>query len=450
MSGEDRAPESRAAESAVEAVAETGRVAAQIARGAAVGGLQGAAAAAVRASGKRLGPALLLLLVPLLVVAMLPSVVFGRLLSDGSAEKSGIADAAVFEDTMLRLDGSIRGVLTESLRGTLERIEADFAASGCDAYEVRNPYASGVRFNAGYLVSLYCAARDAQPETICEDDLILALRGGMDGFYTYGFTDEIRPARPEETGGEDEDAEPEEITVRVYTVRYAGEAGIADRVFGLSESQERLARSYAQNLSALLRDGSFQALPATEFTGVTATYDGSVFTDGKIPVVYYCQGDARWKDLPYGTDTIGGYACGPTAMAIVVSSLTPERIDPPAMSRWAYENGHWCEGNGSYQTVITGACETWGLNVEPCARDETDRIRSALRGGQLVVAVMGPGHFTKGGHFIVLRGITSAGKILVADPASYTRSGKEWDLETITDEASTYSLLTAPFWIVGT
>ena len=65
------------------------------------------------------------------------------------------------------------------------------------------------------------------------------------------------------------------------------------------------------------------------------------------------------------------------------------------------------------------------------------------------MAIMGPGHFTKGGHFIVLRGITNDGKILVADPASYTRSQEEWDLEIITDECSQYSLLSAPFWIIG-
>ena len=39
---------------------------------------------------------------------------------------------------------------------------------------------------------------------------------------------------------------------------------------------------------------------------------------------------------------------------------------------------------------------------------------------------MAKGHFTSNGHFIVLRGITEDGKVLVADPASYKRSGQEW------------------------
>lgn len=55
----------------------------------------------------------------------------------------------------------------------------------------------------------------------------------------------------------------------------------------------------------------------------------SFFSDGETQVVYYNQLDERWKYELYGTDTIGGYACGPTAMSIVVSSLTSETVDPP-------------------------------------------------------------------------------------------------------------------------
>ena len=40
----------------------------------------------------------------------------------------------------------------------------------------------------------------------------------------------------------------------------------------------------------------------------------------------------------------------------------------------------------------------------------------ALSQGKLVVASMGPGTFTRGGHFIVLTGITDDGKIKVNDP----------------------------------
>lgn len=43
-------------------------------------------------------------------------------------------------------------------------------------------------------------------------------------------------------------------------------------------------------------------------------------------------------------------------------------------------------------------------------------MQEALSQGKLVVASMGPGTFTRGGHFIVLTGITDDGKIKVNDP----------------------------------
>ena len=73
----------------------------------------------------------------------------------------------------------------------------------------------------------------------------------------------------------------------------------------------------------------------------------------------------------------------------------------------------------------------------------------ALSYGKLVVAIMTKGHFTSGGHFIVLRGVTAAGNILVADPASYTRSEKEWDIGIILNEASKTAGAGGPFWIIG-
>ena len=76
-------------------------------------------------------------------------------------------------------------------------------------------------------------------------------------------------------------------------------------------------------------------------------------------------------------------------------------------------------------------------------------IVDALSSGKLVVAIMGKGHFTTSGHFIVLRGVTSAGKILVADPYSYRRSEQEWDLSIIINEARRGAAAQGPFWAIG-
>lgn len=83
------------------------------------------------------------------------------------------------------------------------------------------------------------------------------------------------------------------------------------------------------------------------------------------------------------------------------------------MAQWAYDNGYCCPGNGSYHTLIPSAAANWGLQVE--SNLSAQGLVDALSSGKLVVAIMAKGHFTSGGHFIVLRGVTAEGKILVAD-----------------------------------
>lgn len=226
---------------------------------------------------------------------------------------------------------------------------------------------------------------------------------------------------------------------------YNGEVYFVDTIFALTDEQKGLAENYAENLSLFLGDGLFQYAPSTN----TITALGDVrFTDGETEVIYFNQLDERYANQPYGTDHIGGYGCGPTSMAIVVSSLTSETVDPVQMARWAYEHGYWCSKSGSYHTLIPGAAQAWGLSVEGCTASEPQRILDALADGKLVVALMTKGHFTKSGHFIVLRGVQD-GKILVADPASYRRSQKAWDLSIILNEASKRAGAGGPFWIIG-
>ena len=429
MSEENRQQQS-SAESTVAGAAKTGKAIASIAKGAATGGAHGAAVEAAKSSKKWIIPIVAVILLPVLIIAMLPSVIFGSLFGDGTDTPNGISDDTVLVQNLADINSGISMILSEGLNDVLARIDSDFAASGCDSKEVNNPFGSDVVFNANAIVSQYCA-----------------------------YTDEVRevPSEPEAESTEtvapdattEEPPEPTYETIRVYTISYNGEAYFADQVFHLSDDQKLLASQYAQNLTVLLGDGVYQGLSETEFSALGLSYDGVIFSDGETQVVYYNQLDERWKYELYGTDTIGGYACGPTAMSIVVSSLTSETVDPPHMAQWAYENGYWCSGNGSYHSLIPGAAEAWGLSVEGCTATEPQRIVDALADGKLVVAIMTKGHFTSSGHFIVLRGCTADGKILVADPSSYKRSEKSWDMSIILNEASKRAGSGGPFWIIG-
>lgn len=453
MAENNNKEQGNSAESSVRAAAKTGKAVANIAKGAATGGIHGAAVEAAKSSKKWIIPIVAIILLPILVIAMLPTIIFGTLFGDGTDSTNGVSDQAVLTQNMVDLNTSISTLLSEGLADVLEQIEADFSASGCDAKEVINPYGSDVVFNANYFISLYCASKDTDAESISKSDMEQVIRAHKDKLYSFTYEDEVRQVEVEsdssDTADSSEEPDVQEITVRVYTIAYNGEAYFADQVFALNDDQKNLAANYAQNLSVFLSDGVYQVLSETEFSQMGISYDGVVFTDGMTQVTYYNQLDDRWRYLPYGTDDIGGYACGPTAMSIVVSSLTSDTVDPPHMAQWAYENGYWCSKSGSYHSLIPGAAAEWGLPVSGCSASEPQRIVDALADGKLVVALMSKGHFTSSGHFIVLRGVTSGEKILVADPSSYQRSEKEWDFSIILNEASKSAGAGGPFWIIG-
>ena len=175
-----------------------------------------------------------------------------------------------------------------------------------------------------------------------------------------------------------------------------------------------------------------------------------ILTGGNIEMVYYNQGEDPWVNAPYGPDRIGGYGCGPTVMAMLVSSLTDQMVDPATMAQWAYEQGYCAAGSGSYNSLMPGVAETYGLNLQTWTDLSAQGLSQALASGHVFVALMTRGHFTARGHFILLRGLTLEGNVLVADPNSRERSLTAWDPQLIIDELSASRNSGAPLWCFST
>lgn len=174
-----------------------------------------------------------------------------------------------------------------------------------------------------------------------------------------------------------------------------------------------------------------------------------VLTGGSQDVTYFYQAGEDWADQPYGTDTIGPYGCGPTVMAMAVASLTDTDTDPAAMAAWAVEHGYWARQSGSYHSIVIGTSRSFGITAEAFSSRDVKDMRRALREGNMLVALVGPGHFTTGGHFILIRGTTLSGDVLVADPNSPERSLMTWDPQIILDELSSARDNGAPLWILS-
>ena len=463
MSQQERSSLTEAAEissgvaGAVRGAARTGKAVSGAAKGIAAAGPYGAAAAVLWTHRKAVAAIIAgLLALPLLFIMLLPSLIFGGLTqagSEGNPDSPILNDNAAIVENINQISISISKLLEEGQDDVRARIDTDFASSGADQKEIINPYESSPAYNANRFIAMYCAAKNQDYASVSLKDMEAMIRKAKDTLYTFTSAEETRTTTVTDTAI---DPKTGKVTVtetevsevwKIYTIVYNGEAYFEDKIFALSDKQKELAENYAQNLSVFLGDGMMQGLLPAESADRISLGDIR-FSDGATQVVYYNQLDKRYADKPYGTDDIGTYGCGPTCMAMVVSSLTNDTVDPVEMARWAYENGYWCSKSGSYHSLIPGAAKAWGLPVQGCGKTEGQLIVDALSQGKLVVAIMLKGHFTSSGHFIVLRGVEN-GKILVADPASYTRSQQTWDLSIILNEASSRADAGGPFWIIG-
>ena len=219
------------------------------------------------------------------------------------------------------------------------------------------------------------------------------------------------------------------------------EPDVPDTVDIVEEPEDQRATAPLLNIPSSICDPSI--------TELKTVGDRDVLTGGPIKVVCYLQGDERWGNLKYGSDKISTHGCGPTAMAMVVSSMTDTLILPQDMAQWAVDHGHWARHSGSYHSIVIGTATAFGLQAEGYPLRSADSLREELMSGNLFVALMGPGHFTQSGHFIILRGVTLSGDILVADPGSLERSLTAWDAQLILDELSKSTASGSPLWVIS-
>ena len=368
---------------AVRGAIKTGKMVSGAAKGAAAAGPYGAAAAALWTHRKAVAAIIAgLLVLPVLFIMLLPSLIFGGLTKagvEGSPDTPILNDNAAIVENINQISQAISDLLEEGQEDVRARIDADFTASGTDQKEIINPYESPPTYNANRFIAMYCAAKNQDYTSISLKDMEDVIRKAKDALYTFTSTEESRTTTVTETNT---DSKTGKVTVtetevteiwKIYTIVYNGEAYFEDKIFALSDEQKGLAENYAQNLSVFLGDGMMQGLLPAESAGLVSLGDIR-FSDGATQVVYYNQLDKRYASKPYGTDNIGTYGCGPTCMAMVVSSLTNETVDPVEMARWAYENGYWGSRSGSYHSLIPGAAKAWGLPVQGCGKTEGQRI----------------------------------------------------------------------------
>ena len=176
----------------------------------------------------------------------------------------------------------------------------------------------------------------------------------------------------------------------------------------------------------------------------------AVLSSAMGPITYYNQNDARWYDHLYGKqDVLSIYGCGPTTLASLVSSFFDPQMTPDKMADWAYENGYWASKNGSYHTIISEGLSSLGFQVKGLSTPSKETITSSLKSGHILVALMGKGHFTEEGHFILILDVDNDGTLHIADVNSYENTKKTWKISTILNELKTSATAGGPVWEIS-
>ena len=130
----------------------------------------------------------------------------------------------------------------------------------------------------------------------------------------------------------------------------------------------------------------------------------------KIP--HYLQTD--YANVPYGSSNIAACGCGPTSFAMVASSLTGTTITPADAVAWC-GNSYYVWGAGTSWSYFEAAAKHFGCGAVRESYDANEVLK-ALSEGHPVISSQHAGLFTRGGHFIVLRGVENGNKVLVNDP----------------------------------
>ena len=142
--------------------------------------------------------------------------------------------------------------------------------------------------------------------------------------------------------------------------------------------------------------------------------------------VDYKQYDSRWGSKMYSnhgdkSQTIKSSGCGPTALADIVASWFDSDFTPVQACDLAVQWGCRTNNDGTAHSFFAQSAQHWPFSGYRTTTTTTEAIE-AIKAGCLVVALMGKGYWTNGGHYICLWKYDPVKDELYAnDPASPDR-----------------------------
>lgn len=170
--------------------------------------------------------------------------------------------------------------------------------------------------------------------------------------------------------------------------------------------------------------------------------------------VSYLQGDQRWGSKPYRapgeTSTIGSAGCGPTCAAMVIATLKDKSVTPETTCSWSVAHGYKALKQGTYYSYFKPQMAAYGIDCKQLLGNRIinqpnhaihNQVKEYLKQGYYVIALMGPGTWTKSGHFVLLWAWDD--KVRILDPASTAEKRLNGDPFAFKNEARCYWLVDA-------
>lgn len=152
--------------------------------------------------------------------------------------------------------------------------------------------------------------------------------------------------------------------------------------------------------------------------------EGAVSGGFRQPVDYR-QGDSRWGRKMYSNhgdrgQTMANSGCGPTAMADIVATLKDPNANPYTLAELSMKWGTRTYSDGTSWSFFPKVQAHYGFS-RMVQTSGLAALKACLDAGGYAVCSMGPGYWTKGGHFICAWKYDGE-YIYCNDPASSSRT----------------------------
>lgn len=152
-------------------------------------------------------------------------------------------------------------------------------------------------------------------------------------------------------------------------------------------------------------------------------------------VPLFIQWDYRWAFFKYGKETIiATSGCGPMCIAMVYSYFKKDKyVNPKTICDFAFKNDYYVENSGTKATLITEGTKKLGLTAKS-VNINLEAMKKSLDDGNILIALVKQGHFTTGGHFIVIRNYDEMNNFYINDPNSIENSKVFWNYSIFINE----------------